>query len=427
MKKEEGHIVKFFDWIKSKFSRDKPQFWDKYQFSIPFTFGRSISNQTVNETTAMQVVAVACCVKILSESVASLPLHVYEYTKNGKEKAVKHPLYNLLHNAPNKDMTSFTYLETSMSHMATQGNIYSQILFNGNGNVAGLYPLQPSKVTPERNDNGELQYRYKRYDEENPNYKDKGEIIIPQREMLHIPGFGFNGIIGYSPIAMARNAIGLSLSCEKYGGKFFENGGRPSGVLTIPTLIKNDEQLKRIQEGWQSQFTGEREGMTPVLEEGMKYEPISIPPEDAQFLETRKFQLAEIARIFRIPLHMLNDLDRATFSNIEQQSLEFVIYTLMPYITRIEQAMNKALLKESERNKYFIKFNLSGLLRGDYASRVEGYSKMIQNGVMSINDVRELEDLNKIPEELGGDLHIVNGNFIKLQDAGIYAKGEGEN
>lgn len=408
--------MKFFDWLKSKFSRDKPQ--NLYQFSAPFFFGKSISDQQVNELTAMQNTAVACCVRILAESVASLPLHVYKYTSNGKEKAIDHPLYYLLHDSPNKNMTSFGWRENIISNVALLGNSFNQIISDKLGRVQSLYPLKTKKTTVYLDDNGEIYYTY-RFDAENPD-KLKGEVVLKSNEVLHIAGLGFDGILGYSPIAMARNAVGLSMSCEKYGGKFFSNGGRPTGVLKVPTLLK-PEQAQRLQDSWLSQYSGENQGKTPVLEEGTTYEPISIPPEDAQFLETRKFQIAEIARIFRVPLHFLNELDRATFSNIEEQSREFVTYTLMPYIARIEQAMNKALFTKSERNKYFVKFNVSGLLRGNYASRVEGYSKMIQNGVMSINDVRELEDLNKIPEELGGDLHIVNGNFIKLQDAGIYA------
>lgn len=410
--------MKILDWLKGKFSRDKPQ--NRYTFStFPFFFGKSISGKNVDDFTAMQNSAVYACVKVIAESIASLPLHVYEYKNGGKEKAVKHPLYFLLHDAPNDEMTSFTFRETLLTQLLLRGNAYAQILRNNTGRVIGLYPLSASKMTVERNDAGEIQYRYRVYTEENPNFKDKGEIILARADILHIVGLGFDGIQGYSPIAMAKNAIGLSIACEEFGNNFFANGAKPSGILKTPTLIKDP---KKLQESWQSMYGGENAGKVAVLEQGMEYQSISIPPDDAQFLQTRKFQIAEIARIFRVPLHLLNELDHATFSNIEQQNLEYVIYTLTPYITRIEQAMNKALFLPSERGKYFVKFNLSGLLRGDYASRVSGYCSLIQNGVMSINDVRELEDMNKIPAEEGGDLHIVNGNFIKLQDAGIYAQ-----
>lgn len=367
----------------------------------------------------MQNSAVYACVRVLAESIASLPLHVYKYKGDGKEKAVEHSLYFLLHDSPNDEMTSFTFREIVMTHLLLWGNAYIQIIRNGKGEILQLFPLRPNEVTVERNDSGEIQYRYRRYNEENPNFKDVREIILTPSNLLHIAGLGFNGLIGFSPIAMARNAIGLSIACENFGSKFFANGACPLGILKTPTLVKDPTKL---QESWQSMYGGENAGKIAVLEQGMEYETISIPPDDAQFLQTRKFQIAEIARIFRVPLHFLNELDRATFSNIEQQSLEFVIYSLMPYITRLEQAFNKSLFLSKELGKYFVKFNLSGLLRGDYASRVSGYCSLIQNGVLSINDVRELEDLNKIPAEEGGDLYIVNGNYIKLQDAGIYAQ-----
>ena len=251
--------------------------------------------------------------------------------------------------------------------------------------------------------------------EKNPNFKDKGEIILRQDEVLHVAGLGFDGIIGYSPIAMAKNAIGLSIACEDFGSNFFANGARPSGILKTPTLIKNPEKLR---ESWQSMYGGANAGKVAILEEGMSYESISIPPEDAQFLQTRKFQIAEIARIFRVPLHFLNELDHATFSNIEEQSREFVIYTLTPWIARLEQAFNKSLLTPDEKKKYFIKFNLSGLLRGNYSSRMQGYAVGRQNGWLSANDIRELEDMNLISAEEGGNAYLINGNMTKLSDAG---------
>lgn len=406
------------DWLKGKFSRDKPQ--NSYRFSgYPFLFGQSISNQTVNEQTAMQNSAIAACVKIIAESVASLPLHVYEYTKSGKEKAMKHPLFFLLHDAPNEEMTSFIWREVTLTHLLLWGNSYSQIQKNNNGKIIGLYPLLPSKMTVERNDAGVIQYRYQRYTDEELTPKEKGEIIMPREDILHIAGLGFNGLIGYSPIAMAKNAIGLSMATERYGSKFFAGGARPQGILKMPTAIKD---FTKIQESWQSMYTGENEGKIPVLEQGMEYQSISIPPQDAQFLATRRFQLEEIARIFRVPLAFLNDLEHATYSNVEQQSLNFVVYSLMPWITRLEQAMNKSLLSITERGKFFVKFNVGGLLRGDMKSRYESYAIGRNNGFLSANDVRELEDLNKISAEDGGDFYLVNGNMTKLSDAGLFGK-----
>ena len=233
---------------------------------------------------------------------------------------------------------------------------------------------------------------------------------------LGIPGLGFDGLVGYSPIAMAKNAIGLAIATEEYGSKFFANGAAPSGVLEHPGVLKDPS---KIRESWQATFGGSgNANKVAVLEEGMKYTPISISPNEAQFLETRKFQIDEIARIFRVPPHMVGDLDRATFSNIENMSLEFVKYTLDPWVSRIESALNRHLLQENEKGKYFFKFNVDGLLRGDYQSRMQGYAIGRQNGWMSANDIRLLEDLSPIPEEDGGNLYLVNGNMVPLPDAG---------
>ncbi len=373
----------------------------------------------------MQNTAVYACVRTIAESIASLPLHLYQFRNGGKEKAIDHSLYSLLHDAPNNEMTSFAFRENLIVQLLLRGNCYSYITrtLSGRGAVKELYPLAASQMSVERNDDGELIYRYRRYDEKNPNFKEKGEIILRQDEVLHVAGLGFDGIIGYSPIAMAKNAIGLSIACEDFGSNFFANGARPSGILKTPTLIKNPEKLR---ESWQSMYGGANAGKVAILEEGMSYESISIPPEDAQFLQTRKFQIAEIARIFRVPLHFLNELDHATFSNIEEQSREFVIYTLTPWIARLEQAFNKALLLPSEKKKYFIKFNLSGLLRGNYSSRMQGYAVGRQNGWLSANDIRELEDMNLISAEEGGDSYLINGNMTKLADAGAAYQKAGD-
>ena len=236
--------------------------------------------------------------------------------------------------------------------------------------------------------------------------------------MLHIPGLGFDGLVGYSPIAMAKNAIGMSMAAEEFGSTFFANGAMPSGLLEHPGVVKNPEKLR---ESWHAQFSGKNSHNVAVLEEGMTYKPMSVPPNEAQFLETRKFQIDEIARIFRVPPHMIGDLDKSSFSNIEQQSLEFVKYTLNPWVVRWEQAMHKALLLPAEKQQYFIKFNVDGLLRGDYQSRMNGYAVGRQNGWLSANDIREMENLNPISEEEGGNLYLINGNMTKLKDAGLFA------
>lgn len=402
-------------------SRDKPK--NSYDSpSYTYFFGRSNAGKRVTDKTALQHIVVYACVRVLSEAIAQLPLHVYKYTDNGKERVPKHPLYFLLHDQPNPEMTSFVFRETLMSHLLIYGNAFAQIIRNGRGEVVGLYPLMPDCVKVDRDDKNRLIYIYSRYDEANPNVKKMGDIVLGAEDVLHIPGLGFDGLVGYSPIAMAKNALGISLACEEYGASFFANGASPSGVLEHPGVIKNPE---KVRNAWRQAYGSGNSHKVAVIEEGMKYTPISIPNNEAQFLETRKFQLEEIARLYRVPLHLIGDLEHATFSNIEQQSLEFVKYTLDPWIVRWEQSMQKALLSDSEKGTYFIKFNVEGLLRGDYASRMQGYATARQNGWMNANDIRELEDMNQIPDELGGNLYLVNGSFTKLADAGAFAEKGG--
>jgi HK97 family phage portal protein len=370
----------------------------------------------------MQMTAVYSCVRILAEAVAGLPLHLYKYTASGgKEKALSHPLYFLLHDEPNPEMSSFVFRETLMTHLLLWGNAYAQIIRNGKGEIIALYPLMPNRMRVDRDTKGELYYSYTRYSDEAPAINGITVTLRPS-DVLHIPGLGFDGLVGYSPIAMAKNAIGLAMATEEYGAKFFANGAAPGGVLEHPGTIKDPQKVK---ESWNMAYQGSSNAhRVAVLEEGMKYQPIGISPEQAQFLETRKFQINEIARIFRVPPHMVGDLEKSSFSNIEQQSLEFVKYTLDPWVIRWEQAISRSLLSPSEKKLYFSKFNVDGLLRGDYASRMNGYATARQNGWMSANDIRELENLDRIPAELGGDLYLINGNMTKLHDAGLFANKE---
>lgn len=409
--------------IKSLFgfgqARDKPV--DKAaDAGYSFLFGRTTSGKPVNERTAMQTTAVYACVRILAEAVASLPLHVYEYQDDGGKKLVHdHPLYYLLHDEPNPEMTSFVFRETLMSHLLIWGNAYAQIIRDGAGRVLGLYPLLPDKMEVQRDDRGNIYYVYSRNSDENPMFKEYGDIRLKAEDVLHIPGLGFDGLIGYSPIAMAKNAVGMTLACEEYGASFFANGANPGGVLEHPGVLKDPS---KVRESWNSVYRGVNNAhKIAVLEEGMKYQQIGIPPEEAQFLETRKFQINEIARLYRIPPHMVGDLDKSSFSNIEQQSLEFVKYTLDPWVIRWEQSLQRSLLLPGEKGKYFIKLNVDGLLRGDYQSRMNGYAVGRQNGWFSANDIREMENMNPIPDEEGGNLYLVNGAMTKLADAGAFA------
>ena len=408
-----------------KKSRDAPKVKDRTAgSSFAFFMGSSSSGKSVTERSAMQMTAVYACVRILSEAVAGLPLLFYRYKEDGsKEMAIDTNLYHLLHDEPNPEMSSFVFRETLMTHLLLWGNAYAQIIRNGKGEIIALYPLMPNKMQVDRDESGKLYYTYTRSEGE-ANTMQGSSVTLEPKDVLHIPGLGFDGLVGYSPIAMAKNAIGLAIATEEFGSKFFANGAAPSGVLEHPGTIKDPT---RVREAWQSQFGGSgNSGKVAVLEEGMKYTPISISPEQAQFLETRKFQINEIARIFRVPPHMVGDLEKSSFSNIEQQSLEFVKYTLDPWVVRWEQSLSRSLLSEDEKKVYFFKFKLEGLLRGDYQSRMNGYAIARQNGWMSANDIRELEDLDKLTPEQGGDLYLINGNMLPLNQAGAYAEKNNE-
>ena len=399
-------------------SRDKPTNATSGS-SYRFFLGGSTSGKTVTERSAMQMTAVYSCVRILAEAIAGLPLHLYTYKEDGgKEKAIGHPLYLLLHDEPNPEMSSFVFRETLMTHLLLWGNAYAQIIRNGKGEVVALYPLMPNRMTVDRDSSGQLFYSYQMNNSDAPTMK-AGTVILKPSDVLHIPGLGFDGLVGYSPIAMAKNAIGLAIATEEYGAKVFANGATPGGLLEYPGTVKDPD---RVRESWNKGFSGSQNaGKVAILEEGMKYTPISIAPEQAQFLETRKFQINEIARIFRVPPHMVGDLEKSSFSNIEQQSLEFVKYTLDPWVVRWEQSLSRALFTPEEKKQYFFKFNVEGLLRGDYQSRMNGYATARQNGWMSANDIRELENLDRIPAEEGGDLYLINGNMLPLVHAGAFA------
>ena len=374
-------------------SRDKPSNSTNGS-GYRFFLGNSTAGKAVTERSAMQMTAVYSCVRILAEAIAGLPLHLYCYKEDGgKEKALGHPLYLLLHDEPNPEMSSFVFRETLMTHLLLWGNAYAQIIRNGKGEVVALYPLMPNRMTVDRDSSGQLFYSYQMSNSDAPTMPG-GTVILKPSDVLHVPGLGFDGLVGYSPIAMAKNAIGLAIATEEYGAKFFANGATPGGLLEYPGTVKDPD---RVRESWNKGFSGSQNaGKVAILEEGMKYTPISIAPEQAQFLETRKFQINEIARIFRIPPHMIGDLEKSSFSNIEQQSLEFVKYTLDPWVVRWEQSLSRALFTPEEKSRYFFKFNVEGLLRGDYQSRMNGYATARQNGWMSAKDIRELENLDRI-------------------------------
>lgn len=394
-------------------ARDKPGRWQTPQDAVSaaptFSFGSSMSGKSVTPSSAIQVSAVYACVRVIAETIASLPLRIYEATDAGSRKANEHPLYRLLHDEPNTEMTSFIWREVMLSHLLLYGNSYCQIIRSGRSRIVGLYPLLPDHMAVDRDSKGKLTYTY-------TTSEGRMEQLNPE-DVLHIPGLGFDGVMGYSPIALEKAAIGLGIAAEEYGSKFFQNGARPSGILTHPNTVKDPAALRA---SWNAAYGGSgNASRVAVLEEGMTFVPLSMPNNEAQFLETRKFQVTEICRIFRVPPHMIGDLERATFSNIESQNISFAVHTIRPWLVRIEQAINKTLIPENEKGRYYAQFNIDGLMRGDYKSRMEGYAIARQNGWMSANDIRALENLNPISEEEGGNAYLVNGNMIPISLAGL--------
>ena len=358
----------------------------------------------VSEDTALKTSAVYACVKVIAESIASLPLHLVREDKGVKTRARDHPLFGVLHDLANEETTSLNFREAMLASLLLWGNAYARIECE-KGHVTALWFLKPQRMEVVRDKHtGKIVYRY--------NTEDTGQAVeFGPREIFHVIGFSLDGLKGLSPIQYAKQTIGLTMATEEFGAKFFSNGARPGGVLESPGVVKDTDRLRAA---WNAQFQGGKNAhKVAVLEEGVKYRAIGVPPEDAQFLETRKFQLSEICRIFRVPPHMIADLDRATFSNIEHQAIEFVQHTLRPWIVRFEQAVYKCLLSPGERHLYYARFNVDGLLRGDYASRMQGYAVGRQNGWLSANDIRELEDMNPIE---GGDIYLVNGNMTPATD-----------
>ncbi|QQK75086.1 phage portal protein [Salicibibacter cibarius] len=365
------------------------------------------SGVNVSESRAMQLTAVYACVRILSETVAHLPFPVYKRVNHGKEKATDHHLYNILQSRANPHMTAFNFRETAMNHLLLRGNFYAEIERDEANRPKALWPLRPDKMDVKRTrDDRGLEYYYV-----DP---DGGNKIFPNHLILHIPGMGFDGLLGYSPLTLAREAIGMGVAAEKYGASFYKNGGRPSGVLESPQAI-GDEGATRMQEDWERLHDGlENKHRVALLEQGTTYREIGVTPDEAQFLSTRKFQTEEIARFFRVPPHMLGDLERATFSNIEQQSIDFVTHSITPWIKRWEQNVHMQLFGQGTQKTHFPEFVLEGLLRGDTESRYNAYSKAIQDGWMSPNDAREKENKNHVD---GLDIYRFPVNMVPADKA----------
>jgi HK97 family phage portal protein len=360
---------------------------------------KTSSGEPVDQESALTFSAVWACVRILSETIASLPFHIYKYDNQGNKNIDPgHPLYTLIHDSPSPLMTSFIFRETLMAHLCLWGNAYAVILRNGAYKPVELQIIHPDRVAPVLRSDGKIEYEIKNV-----------ERKIPATDMIHIPGLSFDGITGKSPIDVAAENIGLGLALQKFGAEFFKNGATFSGTLEHPGSL-SDTAYKHLKESLKKEHTGDgNRWKMQILEEGMKYTQVGVPPEAAQFILSRKFQLNEIARIFRIPPHMLADLERSSFSNIEQQSIDFVQHTVLPWCIRFEQEFNRKIFKESEKGKVFVKLNLMGLLRGDAISRSQYYATMFNIGCYSQNEIRALEDANSIGED--GDKYYVQLNM----------------
>lgn len=360
--------------------------------------GPTNSGANVNSDTALRVMAVFACVKILSESISTLPLHLYRREGDKKFKATDHPLYYLLHDSPNEQNTSAEFREMLQAHLGLRGNGYASIVRNGKGIIEKLTPIHSDLIKVKKDTStGKLFYDI-----------SGGDQDIPSRRILHIRGFGTNGVTGLNPIELARETIGLAVAAESHGAHQLKNGATPSGLLTYPQrLEKKDRDI--VRKSWKETHGGNKQGDIAVVSGGVEYQSIGLNNADLQYLETRKFQVTEIARLFRIPPHMIADLDKASFSNIEQQSLDFVIHSLRPWLVRWEQRLSHDLLTPEERREYFLEFNLDGLLRGDIASRYKAYATGRQWGWLSANDILAKENSNPIEN---GDTYLEPLNMI---------------
>lgn len=352
---------------------------------------------------ALTLTSVWNAIRLLSESVSSLPITVYRKENNGdKVEDVNNRIYNLIKFKPNNFQNKITFFEYVMYSVLTDGNAYVQIVRDNSANPVQLIPLNPDYVNIFIKEN-ELFYQM------------DGGSVLDSADVLHIKLITDDGIEGLSPIDQCAKAINWNLSIEEFGSTFFKNGAKPSSVLSTDRAL-SETAIERLKNSFNSSYAKlKSSNSTIILEEGLTFKPISISPEQAQFLASRQFGIEEIARIFNIPPHMLKDLSKSSFNNIEMQSQEYVTYTLMPYLTRIEQEMNLKLFRTNELGKTFVEFNVNGLLRGDVKTRNEAYKTAIQNGYMSINEVRQKENLNSIE---GGDQHFIQMNMTTIENVG---------
>jgi len=396
------NVISFFSRSSEKFNPLDPRFWNN-------TSGASTdAGVSVNEEKSLQVSAVFACVKVISDTVASLPFNVYQPNQDGKgrSKVIDHKLDKLFNKAPNKYMNAFDFKRLMQVHINLWGNFYAEIEYNGKNEVIGLHPIHPSRVN-------------KVYIDEHTKIK-KFEVSVndktytfTQRKIFHVPGLSYDGIIGISVIKNFKENIGTSMAMEKFSSRFFGSGTHLGGVTEVPGKM-SDEAYNRLTESMNREYKGiENSHKVIILEENAKFKPLGIPPEDAQFIEQRKFSREEICMIYQIPPHMISILDKATYNNLEHQNYYFAQFTITPRITNMETHINWRLLPP--HSKYYVKFNIDGLLRGDSKARSEFYATARQWGWMSVNDIRELEDMEPVE---GGDTYLSPLNMIDIKESG---------
>jgi len=369
-------------------------------FSEIFNVQDTASGENITVSNAMQISTVFACIRVLSEGIGTLPLHLYERDGKKKQKALKHPLYNIINLQPNKEISSITFWETAVVHLCLDGNFYAQIVRDRTGKVLELIPLLANKITKYRLDDGSIIFTYN---------NGKTTYEFKKDEIFEVIGLSKNAWKGMSPISYQRESLALNKSAEKYGARFFKNNATPPIAVKVPQKL-TDEQYKRLKKSWQKAHSGENAHKVALLEGGSDIASIGLSNSDSQFLETRQFQKHDIYGMYRVAPHLVGDLTKSSFNNISEQSQELVKYTYQPYIRRFEQAISIQLLSDKDRVKYYPKFNVDGLLRGDIVTRYGAYNTGRNMGVLSANEIREKEDMNPID---GGDVYLTPLNMTE--------------